>query len=871
MIEFRRWGTIRSLFAVAAAILGTVSPPIHAQDGFFQPIGSGDAGPVPVQSSAVFTPPSDGKPGLMFVTAKVLPGWHIYSVTQPPGATVRTKIKVDASPNYRVGEFTAVEKPHAEASPEFNNIILESHTGTVTWYAALEVNPGIDVGKLEIRGAVFAQACEKVCVMPQDYGFTAKLGAAPIEATNLKPKPVPAVAAAVQAGPAVGSVSTGPPKPGAAAMSAAGGPPIPGSALGGPPMPGAMSKFLEPAGGSSTAAAGSLGVYTPKLSKVKIEGKLEPAVVAPGETAKLVVTATPEASWHVYYAIASPLPTLGNQATSLVFSETSGLQGGFLATAQPPVTAHLGETSSIPYYEQPVTWTVDVTVPADAKPGDYLLAGSLGFQTCQGSNCLQPEAVKFETTLVVAAGGNAASSKPLAFVGPESYRTHVKAFNQQVAQTAAAASAGDYDIAQIKRIEGEERSSLPWMLVTAMLAGFILNFMPCVLPVIGLKVLSFVEQGGHDPRRIFALNAWYSLGMIAVFWVLATIPVVLRIGFGQTFGWGEQFSYDGFNITLIAIVFVMALSFLGVWEIPIPGFAGSKGATQAASQEGAWGAFAKGAITTVLATPCSGPFLGTAVAFALRESAPVTYAIFTAMGLGMAAPYLLVGIRPSLIRFLPKPGEWMDTFKQIMGFVLIGTALWLLVPVASSKLLPTMTLLAGLAAGCWWIGRTPSYAETHQKIKAWGAGLALSAVVGWFAFAAPQVTEPLPWKTFAMNEFIRDVDSDKTVLIEFTADWCLTCKTLKAANLDRSTTKKTVQQNGVVTYEVNIDEVSPLERQFFERLQPSKAVPLVAIFPAGRKYEPILFGEGYTQSQILDALNKAGPSKNGEDSRLSMR
>ena len=106
------------------------------------------------------------------------------------------------------------------------------------------------------------------------------------------------------------------------------------------------------------------------------------------------------------------------------------------------------------------------------------------------------------------------------------------------------------------------------MLLTAFLAGFILNFMPCVLPVIGLKVLSFVEQSGNDRKRILMLNVWYALGMLFVFWVLATIPVVLRIGFGQSFGWGQQFSFDGFNITLTAIVFVMALSFLGVGTPP---------------------------------------------------------------------------------------------------------------------------------------------------------------------------------------------------------------------------------------------------------------------------------------------------------------
>ncbi|MBA4017366.1 MAG: hypothetical protein C0483_09355 [Pirellula sp.] len=861
-LGFRRWFAPWSAVVMLAAVAISASQ-ATAQDGFFQPIELGAGVPTApvVTPTAVFKAPADGKLGRIYVTAQMTPGWHIYSLTQPDGGPVRTSIKITPTAGVTVGAFTADEAPHSAKEAAFDNLLVETHEGSVTWSAPLDLAAGVDAAKLELSGKVYAQACENVCLPPQDYKFTAKLGTPPklknppVDMPQPIAQPVPKGPPPVEVannGPPIPSVMNGPPTPGGPPLP---GSVVPGSVVPGGTLPGGMEKFL--------GAAGSEGVYKPKTSKLKIEAKLEPSVVTPGGKARLVVTMTPDPQWHVYYAIASPLPAIGNQATSLVFTETSGLQGGFLATEQKPVTAHVGEAASIPYFEQPVTWNAEVDVPSDAKAGDYPLAGTLGFQTCQGSNCLQPEAVKWEAMLTVAPAAPAGVvSRPMLFVGPESYRAHAKAFNEQLQKITPAATPTDYDLAQIKSQEQDQASSLPVMIVFAMLAGFILNFMPCVLPVIGLKVLSFVEQGGHNPRRIFLLNLWYSLGMIFVFVVLATIPVVLRIFFNQTFGWGQQFSYDGFNITLIAIVFVMALSFLGVWEIPIPGFADSKKAQNATSQEGFFGAFAKGAVTTVLATPCSGPFLGTAVAFALQESAPITYAIFIAMGVGMASPYLLVGLRPGLIRFLPKPGEWMDTFKQIMGFVLIGTMLWLMVPIAPANLLPTATLLAGLAVACWWIGRTPNYAEFHEKVKAWGIGAAVAAAIGWFAFAAPQVNDPLPWNhNFAMGNFVREVDQGKTVMIEFTAKWCLTCKTLKAANLDRSTTKNRVEANGVVTYEVDIDELPEMEKEFFKKLQPSGGVPLIAIFPAEKKYEPILFGGGYTQSQILSALEDAGPSK----------
>ncbi len=425
----------------------------------------------------------------------------------------------------------------------------------------------------------------------------------------------------------------------------------------------------------------------------------------------------------------------------------------------------------------------------------------------------------------------------------------------------------DYDISKLDPLSTEsEEATLPLMIGAALLAGFILNFMPCVLPVIGLKLLSFLEQGAGNPRRVLALNLWYSIGIISVFWALAGIAIAVQAGLGRTFGltqfgWGQQFSYDGFNIALVSIVFVMALSFLGVWEIPIPGFAGGKNAQGLAQKEGAVGAFAKGVVTTVLATPCSGPFLGTAVGFAIKSPPLMTFTIFTVMGVGMAAPYILVGFRPSLMRFLPKPGPWMDTFKQMMGFVLIATVLWLMLPIDAPLLRPTLVLLAGLAAACWWIGRTPGYAELNEKLMAWGQAAAFTGIVGWLAFAMPQFTDPLPWREFTMAKFVGDVNSGKTVMVEFTADWCATCKALKAANLDRSKTKATVKQNNVVVYEVDIDHISDEEREFFTRMQPSQGVPLIAIFPAGKKYQPISFGNGYTQSQILQALKEAGPSE----------
>lgn len=606
-------------------------------------VGSG----APISAEAVIVAAEGDQPAILVVTAKIEDGYKTYSITQPPGGPVQTKIKITPSDKFVVGAFKSVEEPKIHPEPVFDNLLVEEHSISVSWYAPLSLGKDVDAASLEIKGKVNAQACNDTgCLPPKDHPFTAKLGKSPVKLPKVTP---------------INPVKTD----------------------------------------------------LPTVDPPKVDD------------------------------------------TTIQTSEDS---------QAPPVPTGIPRT--------------------------------------------------------------------------------------------------DYDVKKLSPLsQSSTSSSLPLMIGAAILAGFILNFMPCVLPVIGLKLLSFLEQGGRNPHRVLMLNVWYSLGILSVFWILAGIAIVLRLWFGQTFGWGQQFRYDGFNIALISIVFVMALSFLGVWEIPIPGFAGSRNAQQLAAKEGALGAFIKGMITTLLATPCSGPFLGTAVGFALGSSPMITFTIFTFMGLGMAAPYIFIGLQPKLMRFLPKPGPWMDTFKQVMGFVLIGTVLWLMLPVDAHLLMPTLILLAGLSAACWWIGRTPAYAERSQKLMAWGQASLFTAFIGWFAFAMPQVTDPLPWRKFTMAQFVNDVNGNKTVLVEFTAEWCATCKVLKAANLDRSKTKATITSNNVVVYEVDIDRISEEEREFFTKMQPSGGVPLVAIFPAGKKYEPYNFGNGYTQSQILEALKQAGPSK----------
>ncbi len=342
-----------------------------------------------------------------------------------------------------------------------------------------------------------------------------------------------------------------------------------------------------------------------------------------------------------------------------------------------------------------------------------------------------------------------------------------------------------FDVEQIRENVRQENVGLGIMgaIFAGFVGGLILNIMPCVLPVIGLKILSFVEQSGHNRRKAFMLNVWYSFGLLAVWFMFASLAVG-----PQHLGWGELFGRAWFTITLTAVVFVMALSFMGVWEVPLPTFLGSGKASELASHEGAVGAFFKGVLTTFLATPCSAPIFGPALVWATAQPAWLTYAVFLSAGIGMASPYLLIGAFPELLRFLPKPGGWMETFKIFMGFVLMGTVVYLLAVLKPEYVVPTVGLLFGLSFLCWLIGRISPVADVMAKLRTWSVGAAVACVIWIVMFPGLSLGRfHLPGLATVMAERLAPpgtatvkgpasaVVGYKTVLVDFTADWCPTC------------------------------------------------------------------------------------------------
>lgn len=327
------------------------------------------------------------------------------------------------------------------------------------------------------------------------------------------------------------------------------------------------------------------------------------------------------------------------------------------------------------------------------------------------------------------------------------------------------------------------------MLGFALLGGLILNLMPCVLPVLSLKVLGVVAHGGGERRQVRRGFVASSAGIVASFLALAAMAVAVKAA-GAAVGWGIQFQQPLFLVAMVVILTLFAANLWGLFEIPLPYWLAGVGRGHGSPHSLA-GHFATGAFATLLATPCTAPFLGTAIGFALARGPVEVFAIFAALGVGMSAPYLLVAVWPQLALRLPRPGRWMMVLRRLMGVALAAAALWLLTVMAAQ-----IGAAAAAVVGAMMAVLAVLLAARHRL--AGTARPALAAAVGavaLLAFAVPfQATSTSPrmtsaedslWRPFRQDAIADMVAEGRTVFVDVTADWCITCQVNKGAVLNR--------------------------------------------------------------------------------------
>jgi len=618
---------------------------------------------------------------------------------------------------------------------------------------------------------------------------------------------------------------------------------------------------------AASRAAGATVSHVPERGHMRLEARFKPPLCRPNGVLAwpIVVDLIPDAEWHLYAPASADTSQVGQGKPTIV-----ALPGG-PDDARPVRATKLVATrateaadpalAKVNAVDGPVS--LELVLEPTTSAGPRAMDAVIGFQTCTDSTCDPPWAVRLTATLPE---GESPADGKIVFAEARYAEAAKKPAEIEIA-AAPPRGASMAALPDQRSAGGTVPLSLPTALLAGLAGGLILNLMPCVLPVLGLKLMSFAQQSGRARQEVLQLNLWYCAGLYAVFFVLATLSVAANIGLAETnLAWGEQFTSWRFNVAMCAIVFAFALSFLGVWELPIPGFIGEK-AGHVQSAEGPAGSFLKGVLSTVLATPCSGPFLGPVFGFTLTQPTSVTYAVFGAIATGMALPYMLVGLFPAVVKFLPKPGAWMGTFKEILGFVMLGTVAYLFTFLSHDYFVPTFTMLIGVWAACWWVGKAQETRGGTIGFGRWVQAATLATVIGSLAFFfLGPVKSVIDWEPFSRQRLADLRREGATVLIDFSADWCPTCKFNLATAIETRKVKSAIEENGIVPLLADWTDGSQEIKDMLASLQ-SKSIPVLAVYPAAEPgatpREPIILRDLITESQVLGAIQEAGPSRAG--------
>jgi len=766
--------------------------------------GTASADQQPVDLSARFVTDGQGH-GRIDITAELAPKWHIYSVTQPKGGPTRTRITITGPAAVKLlSSFSPNNEPARSVSAVYNGLTVEEHAARVVWSAPVSLPTGFDQGiELKVRGLVCRSDDQAGRCLPVSEKLTAK------HAGSIADHPIDNVNG--------GAVA------------------------------------LTQADGEAETAKAESDPFRDGKYVVQWSAAVSPPHPQPGSSGVIEFTAEPKQEYHVYEAATDDR----DWATNFVVTEKSGLQVGKPTANRKLVSAEIlpgSEPQS--FYEGEVTFQLPFTVPPNLEPGAKKIQGMIAYQACTLKSCYRPMALKFAIELPV--GGDA--DAPVRFVLNKEKRAvamdaaaETKWVDPIGGDNAATEQEDDEELVATTPVTPIGELPFPWLLGMAFLGGLILNVMPCVLPVVGLKIMGFVSQAGEDRGRVLLLNLVYSLGILSLFAVLAVLAAVFK------FGWGEQFTFFEVKFALTVLMFALALSYLGVWEIPIPGMAGGAASMELQNREGLLGAFSKGVFATILSTPCSGPLLGYILGATLGFTPARTILIIMTVGLGMASPYLLIGAQPKLVAWLPKPGPWMETLKQLMAFLFLGTVAYFFAQFSDYQKVPVFVSLIAVWFGCWIIGQVPNWADIRKRLVAWAGGIAAAVVISIGAFQYLQPADELAWVDYNERRLTQLQNEGRTVLLDFSAKWCATCQVNYNFAINTSETREVLDElDGVAMYADWTDYNEEI-KQKLEELG-SISIPLLAIYPGNRPGEPIVLRDVVTQQQVIDALRAAGAS-----------
>ncbi len=390
------------------------------------------------------------------------------------------------------------------------------------------------------------------------------------------------------------------------------------------------------------------------------------------------------------------------------------------------------------------------------------------------------------------------------------------------------------------------------------IAGILMNVMPCVLPVLGIKIISFSEMRQTSRKLAFIKSLVFSAGMLSIFLVLASLASFAN------FSWGEQFRNPAVLVMIIAIIVIFALGMFDLFMIQVPTNIASMGGKK---RTGLTGDFLNGMFATILATPCSGPLLGATLAWTLTQKPLIIFTIFTSIGLGMAFPYILISLSSRISSIIPKPGNWMNDFKHLMGFMLLGFAVYLMIGLPQNMLISTVGMCLVLVFG---IAFFTHYAPFGSSIKRRAIVATMALIICfsgvYFNFGVlyriissdengMMDQEERSWKEFSVDELKKAHEQGQNVIIDFTANWCVNCQFNKVTVLHTSKVNSLIKEKKIVTLKADLTRPDPQIESLLEHLG-SRSVPFLAIFSGSNPYEPVIMRDIINKKKLVDVLKK---------------
>ena len=562
--------------------------------------------------------------------------------------------------------------------------------------------------------------------------------------------------------------------------------------------------------------------------KASVEAVADLTSYALGDSVRIAAVVTVDDGWHIQ----SHTPSFEYLIpTEIAFELPAGWPQPEVSYPDHVMWQFEFAEDPLAVYEHEAVIHAALDVPADAVAGTVEVQVELTYQACDDLQCLPPTTAEATVSLEIGATGEATGHPAFA--------------SAQAAPAGAAAGA----------------LGLFAALIAALLGGLILNGMPCVLPIVSLKLFGLAQAAGRSRREITAGALMTTLGILVSFWVLAAATLLARSA-GEAVGWGIQFQNPLFVTFLALVLTLFSLNVWGLFEIQLPQAISNR--LGGGQSEGYSGHFFSGVFATLMATPCSAPFLGTAVGFALGQPATTIVATFTAVGVGLAAPYLLLAAVPNATRLLPKPGEWMATLRGIMGFLIAGTTVWLLYVLAaqmdSARLAFLEVGLLVLALFVWLQGRTRGAApRILGQVGAVAAALFVLVLAGGASAhsgggSGPGMERVLNWVPFDPVQAVTLAEEGRLVFVDVTADWCATCKVNERLVLETEETAALFARYDVVAMQADWTNRNDGIARYLASFG-RYGIPFYALYRPNQ--EPHVFSELLRRGRLEEAIRSS--------------